>query len=314
MTYRKQLRRLAACLSLLSALGCGEAALENDAETSETVPDVLAQQSGSRATERFSFFVTSLRAMRELSKSANGFGGDLRFGERGEGAGLRGADKICATIAADSMPSAGSKVWRAFLSTTKGGSNGGPVHAINRIGEGPWYDRLGRVVALSKSDLLQFRPATADGSIKNDLPNEDGVPNHNPDGRGPVDNHDTLTGSNDKGEVYANDVRYTCNDWTKSAPDAADAPRVGHSWPRMGGFGGAPGGFPDAPGGGARPGGTPARPGGAGGSYGHWISSLNEAGCGPGVNLAETGGPRENNPTVGSGGGYGGIYCFALTP
>jgi hypothetical protein len=47
----------------------------------------------------FSFFVTSLRAMQELSGSADGFGGGLRFGETGPQAGLRGADEICNTIA-----------------------------------------------------------------------------------------------------------------------------------------------------------------------------------------------------------------------
>lgn len=245
--------------------------------------------------DKFSFFVTSLRAMRELSKSQDGFGGDLRFGETGDGAGLRGADKICSTIAEESMPGAGSKVWRAFLSTTKGGKDGGPVHAADRVGDGPWYDRLGRVVALTKTDLIQVRPASADPTIKNDLPNEDGVPNHNPDGTGEVDNHDILTGSNDKGQLYANDVKVTCNDWTKSTPDRADAPRVGHSWPRMGG-GGRGGG------------------GGGGGGMENWMSALNEAGCGAGVSIIEMGPPMEQNPTVGSGGGYGGIYCFALTP
>lgn len=46
----------------------------------------------------------------------------------------------------------------------------------------------------------------------------------------------------------------------------------------------------------------------------HWISSLDEAGCAPGVNLIEMGPPDPNVPTVGSGGGYGGFYCFALYP
>src|SRR5262245_49576984 len=41
---------------------------------------------------KFSFFVASLRAMQRLSGSQAGFGGDLRFGEVGPGAGLRGAD------------------------------------------------------------------------------------------------------------------------------------------------------------------------------------------------------------------------------
>ena len=42
--------------------------------------------------------------------------------------------------------------------------------------------------------------------------------------------------------------------------------------------------------------------------------ALDEAGCAPGVNLVETGPPNASNPTVGSGGGYGGFYCFALVP
>jgi hypothetical protein len=33
-----------------------------------------------------------------------------------------------------------------------------------------------------------------------------------------------------------------------------------------------------------------------------------------GVSLVEMGPPDPNIPTVGSGGGYGGIYCFALSP
>ena len=41
-----------------------------------------------------------------------------------------------------------------------------------------------------------------------------------------------------------------------------------------------------------------------------WISALDEAGCAPGASLVEMGPPDPNNPTVGSGGGYGGIYCF----
>jgi hypothetical protein len=46
----------------------------------------------------------------------------------------------------------------------------------------------------------------------------------------------------------------------------------------------------------------------------NWMSALDEAGCAPGINLIETGPPDPRNPTVGSGGGYGGIYCLALTP
>ncbi|MBN1757324.1 MAG: carboxypeptidase regulatory-like domain-containing protein, partial [Chitinispirillaceae bacterium] len=49
--------------------------------------------------DKFSFFVTSLAALQDLSGSENGFGGDLRFGHTGPGAGLKGADSICECIA-----------------------------------------------------------------------------------------------------------------------------------------------------------------------------------------------------------------------
>jgi hypothetical protein len=246
-------------------------------------------------TEKFSFFVTSLSALQELSKNEQGFGGDLTYGETGPGAGLRGADKLCGIIADRSMPNASRKGWRAFLSATKG-EDGKQVNAIERIGPGPWYDRRGRLFAENKADLLHFRPE-GDAAIINDFPNEDGVPNHDPDGTGEVDNHDTLTGSNAFGELY--DATATCLDWTSKLGDqqVSGKPRVGHSWPRMRDGGGRPGGMQ-----------------GSSDGYGHWISSLDEAGCAPSVRLEEMGGPKDEDPSVGSGGGYGGFYCFALKP
>jgi hypothetical protein len=262
-----------------------------------TQPDVItagdAGPSGDVADlPRFSFFVTSLRALQDLSGSQSGFGGDLRYGETGPGAGLRGADRICTAIAERSMPGSGRKVWRAFLSANDGGT-GSPVHAIDRIGAGPWYDRLGRLFGNNVADILTERPTSADPAIRNDFPNEDGVPNHAPDPTaGAVDNHDMLTGSNTMGRLYA--ATATCLDWTSARGDRTTEgrPRVGHSWPR--GMGGGPG------------------PGG--GSMNNWMSSLDEAGCAPGVSLIEMGPPILSMPTVGSGGGYGGFYCFALTP
>jgi hypothetical protein len=268
---------------------------------------VPGTDSGSQGTDGgtveldpFSFFVTSYRAIQDLSGSEDGFGGDLRYGETGPGAGLRGADRICAEIAERSMPGSSVKGWRAFLSTS-GADGAEPVNAIDRVGEGPWYDRRGRVFAMTRADLIAGdRPRNCDPVICDDFPNEDGVPNHAPDPTmGEVDNHDMLTGSNEDGELYG--ASATCRDWTSAIGDRATEgrPRVGHSWPR--------GGFPGGPGGG---------PGGGFGSGAHWISSLDEAGCAAGVNLLETGPPGAGGtgPTVGDGGGYGGFYCFALTP
>src|SRR5438552_3445036 len=83
---------------------------------------------------------TSPGAMQKLSGNAMGFGGDLTFGKAD---GLSGADEICRQIAETSMPGAGGKGWRAFLSATAGGPGGAAVHAKDRLGDGPWYDRRG---------------------------------------------------------------------------------------------------------------------------------------------------------------------------
>lgn len=172
------------------------------------------------ASGRFSFFVTSIEAMRSLSGSQNGFGGDLRFGEA---TGLAGADKICRTIAEMSMPGNG-KTWRAMLSAV------GPpaVNAIDRVGEGPWYDRMGRLVANNKAGLQTTRPTGADPTIVNDLPNELGIPNQQG-----VDNHDTLTGSTSTGMLLTT-ANSTCADWTSTT--ASGRPGCGHAWPAASGM------------------------------------------------------------------------------
>jgi hypothetical protein len=312
---------VATCALVLSEVLC--ACASDDAESRDAGSQ---DDSEPASTAKFSFFVTSYAAMQRLSGSQSGFGGDLRYGESD---GLSGADKICREIAEGSLAGAGKKKWRAFLSATEG-SDGQPVHAIDRVGDGPWYDRRGRLVANAKADLLSDRPIGADPAIVDDLPNEDGIPNHAPDGT-QVDNHDILTGTNDQGQLFGTDWGSTCHDWT-SVVGTDGRPRVGHSWPRdfssfaSGGMGGFP--FPDGgmgfpfPDGGM---GFPF-PGGAGASGGidpsefrningvNWMSSLNEGGCAPGATLIEMGPPNPNNPTVGSGGGYGGIYCFALQP
>ncbi len=276
-THTTKLARLLVQVSLaIAPVACSAIADDSAANGAADVALTL---------DHFSFFVTSLSAIQRLAASQNGFGGDLRFGKSD---GLSGADEICRQVAESSMPGSSAKKWRAFLSVTKG-PNGTAVHAIDRVGEGPWYDRLGRLVAATKANLAQTRPKRADSVILNDLPNEAGVPNHDPDGSGQVDNHDTLTGSDAKGMLYSSNWSSTCHDWT-SAVGSDGKPRVGHTWPRQ--VGGR----------------------NSGSVLDSWISALDEAGCGAGINLLETGAPNPAIPTVGSGGGYGGIYCLALTP
>jgi hypothetical protein len=256
----------------------------SDAGLSAPATDGGAADGSAAAAElpKFSFFVTSLKAMRTLSRSQDGFGGDLRFGEQGEGAGLRGADKICAAAAELSMPGAAAKQWRAFLSTTT-------VHARTRIGNGPWYDRKGQLVAQDLASLLQDRPEAAP-VIRDDLPNENGEPNMSGSAEGGNDdNHDVVTASNPSGDYDGSD---TCGDWTSTmAVGMSDplsellgfsmnGPTVGHSWPAFSGT--------------------------------NWIATHRAPGCSPSVALIQTG--PGSGTGIGNGGGYGGIYCFALTP
>jgi hypothetical protein len=221
--------------------------------------------------QNFSFFVASLAAMQRLSGSSNGFGGDLRYGQAD---GLTGADLICATIAATSLACASTKTWRAFLSTST-------VDAIDRIGSGPWYDRSGLKVWNALSEMSADRP-TSTYIYRDDLPNEDGVPNHDYDLDGTTtddDNHDFLTGSGTNGRKVSNDTAAgRCSDWTSTT--ASGRPWCGHSWPRQSGT--------------------------------HWIHSHQADGCGACVHLQDNTGP--SGGCVGGAGGYGGIYCFATTP
>jgi hypothetical protein len=232
---------------------------------------------------KFSFFVVSVGTIRTLSQSQDGFGGDLRYGETGDGAGLRGADRICADAAEIGMPGAGSKTWRAFLSATSGGENDGPVHASSRIGTGPWFDARGRQVASTLSQLLMDRPGDADLQIKNDLPNEFGIPNHSDGAPGCSgsqcpNNHAVLTGTDAEGMLFTAvtpATESTCNDWTSQEPSGS--PWCGHSWPRVG-------------------------------SGTNWMSSSAIDGCAPCV--GQSGGAEAR--CVGATGGYGGFYCFAI--
>ncbi len=130
--------------------------------------------------------------------------------------GLAGADKRCQDLAV--AVGAGAKTWHAYLSV-ENGANGGPVHARDRIGEGPWYNAKLVMVAANLADLhtklgdhtifLDEKGAMVAGQWPNSpKPNE----------------HDVLTGSNLDGTVVPGK---TCADWTSEDP--ALFGWVGHS-------------------------------------------------------------------------------------
>lgn len=143
-----------------------------------------------------SFFITSV---------GPGNGADL--------GGLEGADAHCQMLAEEA--GAGDKTWHAYLSTTDP-----VVNARDRIGEGPWYNANGVMVAEDVDHLH---------SDNNHLNKENSIDENGEmvNGRGDDPNmHDILTGSTLDGMAFESDEDTTCSDWTSSAEDGSA--QVGH--------------------------------------------------------------------------------------
>jgi hypothetical protein len=150
------------------------------------------------------FFVTS---------AGPGKGGDL--------GGLAGADRHCQALA--SAVGAGSRTWRAYLSTSPAfATQTAPavpsVNARDRIGKGPWFNARGALIARDLAHLHNgnhLDKSTALDEMGRAV-----------SGRGDaVNNHDILTGSRVDGTAFAPQTDTTCGNWTKSGDGAAI---VGH--------------------------------------------------------------------------------------
>jgi len=135
--------------------------------------------------------------------------------------GLEGADRHCQTLAAKA--GAGSKTWRAYLSTQAvGGATA--VNARDRIGKGPWVNATGVQIAASVEDLhSDNNKLTAASSVA-----ETGrlIPSR----LYTVNQHDILTGTQADGTAFPPDKDMTCGNWTKNGEGSA---MVGHT-DRMG--------------------------------------------------------------------------------
>ena len=137
------------------------------------------------------------------------------IGNGGNLGGLAGADNQCQTLA--QAAGAGSKTWRAYLSTQA--ADGKPaVDARDRIGKGPWKNSKGAVVAKDVAELHGTNALTKQSALseKGEVIN----------GRGDTPNrHDVLTGSQADGTAFAAGEDRTCKNWTSSTQGAA---MVGH--------------------------------------------------------------------------------------
>ena len=146
-----------------------------------------------RLAQDMTFFITSVGL---------GNGGDL--------GGLDGADAHCQALAESA--GAGDKTWRAYLGTEREGGRG--IDARSRIGEGPWHNAGGDLIA-EDLDQLHVSPNMFASTGLDESGNRVNARGDQPN------KHDILTGSMADGTAYfPDDADHTCSNWTSSAKAA----------------------------------------------------------------------------------------------
>src|SRR5947207_5097349 len=144
---------------------------------------------------------------------------------KGDGAnygGLAGADAYCQQMA--TAAGRGGVMWHAYLST----QGPGAVNARDRIGNGPWYNARGQMIAMNNGVLHgdtidQARTGNAMGK-QISLTEKGAVSN----GVGDMPNtHDILTGSKPDGTAYTDGMDHTCSNYTSNADTGSV--QLGHS-------------------------------------------------------------------------------------
>lgn len=244
---------------------------------SAAVSPMVAAQHGMPGGIPMSFFVTS---------EPVGNGGDL--------GGLEGADAHCQRLATD--VGAGEFSWRAYLSTqTRPGKPA--INARDRIGEGPWHNYDGVMIASSIAHLHGDTLELA--RMGNNLHKQSGLTEKGAIVPGLYDfldprdtdweyvkttpysnRHEVITGSQPDGRAYPPDIDYTCDSWTSNADPGPEIDLSGLS------------------GGTNRPNAQIGFPDREGGGNGSWNSSHGTRGC------SQAALPITH--------GIGQFYCFAV--
>ena len=137
-----------------------------------------------------------------LTSNGPGNGADL--------GGLAGADAHCAALA--DAAGAGSRNWKAYLSTDS-------INARDRIGNGPWHNAEGTLIAANVDEL---HSDSANVNKETALDENGAVVN----GSGDTPNrHDILTGSHADGTAFDDGEDRTCSLWSSSIDGSA---HLGH--------------------------------------------------------------------------------------
>jgi hypothetical protein len=120
--------------------------------------------------------------------------------------GIAGADQLCQNAAQASGGLNFNHIWHAYLSQEQRG-NAPRLNARDRIGDGPWYNAKGQLIASNVADLHgdqqrdrnNIQRATALDARGNEIPGSE---------------HDILTGSDSLGRAFTDGIDHTCNNWT----------------------------------------------------------------------------------------------------
>ncbi len=160
---------------------------------------IVAQQQSDEPPE-MGFFITSV-----------GIGDGANLG------GLAGADAHCQALA-DAVGS-GQRTWRAYLST----QGDGAVNARDRIGDGPWANVNGLIMATSVSSLHHDN---SNFNWEHSLDeNGEQFPSRI-DGDPDFSEHDVLTGTQIVGTAFTAGEDRTCGNWTSNDEGSA---MLGHA-------------------------------------------------------------------------------------
>jgi hypothetical protein len=149
-----------------------------------------AAQNAPPQSPNMTFFLTSV---------GPGKGADL--------GGLAGADAWCQQLAA--RAGAGGRTWHAYLSTATAGGTPG-INARDRIGQGPWQNFKGEIIAQNVDDLHspnnKINAETALTERGTRVPTGGFTPNY----------HDIMTGSTPDGRTFPQGINMTCGNYTSS--------------------------------------------------------------------------------------------------
>jgi len=128
--------------------------------------------------------------------------------------GLEGADRICQNAAA--AVGAGNRTWHAYVSQEQRGTTP-RVNARGRIGDGPWYNAKGQLIASNVADLHGDQQRDRNNVQRSSALDEKGAEVPGGGVQGKQNEHDVMTGSDPQGRAFTDGLDHTCNNWTSDA-------------------------------------------------------------------------------------------------